>query len=277
MRGDFQADGCGRLHWRWMIRAIALIALASLVACNRTPAKAPRAELHVAAAANLTRVLGELAGDYERRTGVHIVPSYGATTQLSQQIENGAPFDVFMSADTQHVEELAAQGFAVAGTPAVYGRGVLVLWAPRRPDVRKLDELAGPKNMVIIVARPELAPYGAASVQALKNMGIWDKVAKRVAYAPSISVAKQWADTGNGDVAFTAMSLILDEPGNYFLIDPALYKPIEQEVCVLKSAAKPDIARAFEQFVLGPGAREIFRRYGYGLPPQPAGKGTSAR
>jgi molybdate transport system substrate-binding protein len=122
------------------------------------------------------------------------------------------------------------------------------------------------------VARPELAPYGAASVDALKNMGIWDKVAKRVAYAPSISVAKQWADMGNGDVAFTAMSLILDQPGNYFLIDPGLYKPIEQELCVLKGASKPDLARAFEQFVLGQDAREIFRRYGYGLPPQKMGQ-----
>jgi molybdate transport system substrate-binding protein len=105
-------------------------------------------------------------------------------------------------------------------------------------------------------------------------MGIWDKVAKRVAYAPSISVAKQWADTGNGDVAFTAMSLILDQPGNYFLIDPALYKPIDQEMCVLKNAARPDLARAFEQFVLGPDAREILRRYGYGLPSRKAGQGS---
>lgn len=263
-----------RLHWRWMFRSLLLIALASLTACNRTSAHAPQAELHVAAAANLTRVLGELAGAYEHRSNVRIIPSYGATAQLAQQIENGAPFDVFMSADTQHVDELSTRGFAAAGTSVVYARGVLVLWAPKRPDVRKLDELAGPKNMVIVVARPELAPYGAASVEALKNMGIWDKVAKRVAYAPSISVAKQWGDTGNGDVAFTAMSLILDEPGNYFLIDPGLYKPIEQEMCVLKGASKADLARTFEQFVLGPDAREIFRRYGYGLPPQKSGQGS---
>jgi molybdate transport system substrate-binding protein len=257
-----------------MFRALLLIAVASLVACNKTPARAPEAELHVAAAANLTRVLGELASTYEHRANVRVIPSYGATAQLAQQIENGAPFDVFMSADTRHVDDLAARGFAVAGTPAVYARGVLVLWAPKRPDVRKLDELAGPKNMVIVVARPELAPYGTASIEALHNMGIWDKVAKRVAYAPSISVAKQWADTGNGDVAFTAMSLILDQPGNYFLIDPALYKPIDQEMCVLKNAARPDLARAFEQFVLGPDAREILRRYGYGLPSRKAGQGS---
>src|SRR5581483_11788518 len=188
-----------RLHWPWMTRVLPLFALASLIACSRTPDRAPEAELHVAAAANLTRVLGELASVYERRARVRIVPSYGATAQLNQQIENGAPFDVFMSADMQHVDALVRSGFAAPGTSAVYARGMLVLWAPRRPDVRKLDELAGPKNMVIIVARPELAPYGAASVEALKNMGIWDKVAKRVAYAPSISVAKQWADTGNGD------------------------------------------------------------------------------
>jgi molybdate transport system substrate-binding protein len=251
-----------------MRRAVLCIAACSLIACNPAP-QAPRgAELHVAAAANLTRVLGELGAEYQSRANVRIIPSYGATAQLAQQIENGAPFDVFMSADRQHVGDIASRGFALPDTAAVYARGVLVVWAPRRPDVRKLDELDGPKKMVIVLARPELAPYGAASVEALKNMGIWDKVEKRVAYAPSISVAKQWADTGNGDVAFTAMSLIMDEPGNYFLIDPNLYKPIDQEMCVLKNAASAAAARAFEQFILGHDAREILRRYGYGLPQQ---------
>jgi molybdate transport system substrate-binding protein len=245
-----------------------VLALCLLAGCNRAPQAPVGAELHVAAAANLTRVLGELGAEYRRSANVRIVPSYGATAQLAQQIENGAPFDVFMSADRQHVDQLTNRGFTVPGTAAVYARGVLVVWAPRRPDVRKLDELDGPKNMVIVLARPELAPYGAASVEALKNMGIWDKVEKRVAYAPSISVAKQWGDTGNGDVAFTAMSLIMDEPGNYFLVDPNLYKPIDQEMCVLKNAADSAAARAFEQFILGHDAREILRRYGYGLPQQ---------
>jgi molybdate transport system substrate-binding protein len=246
--------------------AILWITVCLLAGCNQTPHAPPAAELHVAAAANLTRVLGELGAEYQRRANVRVIPSYGATAQLAQQIENGAPFDVFMSADRQHVNEIASRSLALPETAAVYARGVLVLWAPRRPDVRKLDEIDGPKNMVIVLARPELAPYGAASVEALKNIGIWDKVEKRVAYAPSISVAKQWADTGNGDVAFTAMSLIVGEPGNYFLIDPNLYKPIDQEMCVLKNAANPSQARAFEQFTLGQDAREILRRYGYGLP-----------
>lgn len=252
--------------------AVLLMVVLSIIACSRKQDRPPAAEVHVAAAANLTRVLAELAAEYQRRTNVRIVPAYGATAQLAQQIENGAPFDVFMSADTDHVASLVTRGFAAPDTAAVYARGVLVVWAPRRPDVRTLDELAGPKNMVVIVARPELAPYGAASVEALRNMKIWDKLVKRVAYAPSISIAKQWADTGNGDVAFTAMSLILDEPGNYFLIDPALYKPINQEMCVLKSAANAENARSFERFVLGPDARELLRRYGYGLPSQAGGQ-----
>jgi molybdate transport system substrate-binding protein len=257
--------------------AVCLLAAYVLTGCNRTPPAPSGGELHVAAAANLTHVLGELGAEYQRRTNVRIIPSYGATAQLAQQIENGAPFDVFMSADRLHVNEIASRSFALPDTEAVYARGVLVLWAPRRPDVRKLDELDGPKNMVIVLARPELAPYGAASVEALKNMGIWDKVEKRVAYAPSISVAKQWADTGNGDVAFTAMSLIVNEPGNYFLIDPNLYKPIDQEMCVLKNAANPAQARAFEQFILGQDAREILRRYGYGLPQPASQPANSAR
>lgn len=253
-----------------MRRLLAAVSALVFTACGHTGAPTPAAQLHVAAAANLTRVLAELGTAYRRRANVEVVPSYGATAQLTQQIENGAPFDVFMSADTQHVEELEKRGLAAPGTADIYARGVLVLWAPKRPDVQKLDELAGPKNLVIVVARPELAPYGAASVEALKNMGIWDKVQKRVVYAPSISVAKQWGDTGNGDVAFTAMSLIVNQPGNYFLIDPKLYQPIEQEMCVIKNTANLSRARDFEQFVLSPDAREILRRYGYGLPPQAA-------
>src|SRR5690349_948326 len=138
-----------------MFRLLLLIVLSALAGCNRTPARSAQPEIHVAAAANLTRVLGELAGEYERRSNVRIIPSYGATAQLAQQIENGAPFDVFMSADTQHVDDLVSRGFAIDVSVAVYARGVLVLWAPRRPDVRTLDELAGPKKMVIILARPE--------------------------------------------------------------------------------------------------------------------------
>ena len=256
---------------------ICVLTACLITGCNRTPPTPPAGELHVAAAANLTRALSELGAEYQRRVNVRIVPSYGATAQLAQQIENGAPFDVFMSADRRHVDQIAARGFALPDTAATYARGVLVLWAPRRPDVRNLEELDGPKNMVIVLARPELAPYGAASVEALKKMGLWDKLEKRVAYAPSISVAKQWADSGNGDVAFTAMALIVDEPGNYFLIDPGLYTPIDQEMCVLKNAANPATARAFEQFVLGGDAREILRRYGYGLPQPASQPGNSAR
>ncbi len=249
-----------------MRRTLAVLAALYLASCSRSSPSGSLPPLHVAAAANLTRVLAELGSSWERRSHSQVVPSYGATAQLTQQIENGAPFDVFMSADTEHVEQLAARGFVTPGTAGVYARGVLVLWAPKRPDIQKLDELTGPKNMVIVIARPELAPYGAASVEALKNMGIWDKVQNRVVYAPSISVAKQWGDTGNGDVAFTAMSLIINQPGNYFLIDANLYKPIEQEMCVLKNAANANRARDFEQFVFSAAGREILRRYGYGLP-----------
>src|ERR1017187_6477808 len=117
------------------------------------------AELHVAAAANLSTVLPDLSTAFERQTKVHIVPSLGATAQLTQQIENGAPFDVFLSADVEHIDQLIKTGFVISNTRAIYARGQLLVWAPRRPDLHTLDDLTKSDVRAIAVAKPELAPY----------------------------------------------------------------------------------------------------------------------
>src|ERR1700733_8042853 len=130
-------------------------------------------EIHLAAAANLRGVLDEIAGAFQAKAGIHVVPTIGATAQLTQQIENGAPIDVFLAADTQHIDELVAKGLAEAESRAIYARGQLVLWAPSRPDITALRDLAGPQVKQVGCARPELAPYGAAAVQALKKDGLW--------------------------------------------------------------------------------------------------------
>src|SRR6185312_1066999 len=135
---------------------------------TRLAAPAPQPELHVAAAANLSNVLPELSAAFEKKTGIHIVPSMGATAQLTQQIENGAPFDVFLSADVKHVDQLAAKQLITPGTRAIYARGELVVWAPRAPAVRNLTDLAKPDVHSIAIAKPELAPYGAAAIATLK-------------------------------------------------------------------------------------------------------------
>lgn len=245
--------------------AICVISGLLLQSCARPVPAQP--EVHVAAAANLTRALAEIGAAYQKSSHVRVVPSYGSTAQLTQQILAGAPYDVLLAADTEHVDQLIKSGACLADSRAVYARGQLVVWAPKRPDFRVLSDIAGPNVLGIIVAKPELSPYGAAAVEAMKNAGLWDKLQSRnVVYAPNISAAKQFVDTGNGDVAFTALSLIIDQPGNYFLIDEKLHQPINQALCIAKSATNLSGARAFTAFLAGDAGFAILQRYGYGRP-----------
>ena len=239
---------------------------AMLEACGRT-APPLQAELHVAAATNLTSALSDIDAAFEKSAGIRIVPSYGATALLTQQIVNGAPYDVLLAADTDHVDQLIKSGDALADSRAIYARGRLVVWAPKRPDFRTLADIVGPNVLGIIIAKPELAPYGAAAVEAMKNAGLWEKIqSKNVVYAPSVSAAKQYVDTGNGDAAFTAMSLIIDQPGNYFLVDEKLYHPIDQALCITKNTKELSAARSFTAFLASDAASAIFRRNGYDRP-----------
>ena len=223
-------------------------------------------EVHIAAAANLRDALADIARGFQTKTGVHVVPTIGATAQLAQQIENGAPVDVFLAADTQHVDQLISKGAADPGTRAIYARGTLVLWAPSRPDIKSLRDLAGAQVKQVGCARPELAPYGAAAVQALKKDGLWEAVERKLVYAQSISAAKQFADSGNTAAAFTALSLVYNLPGHYVKIDDGLHDPLDQALCIVKQTPQPDYARRFRDFILSAAGRAILSRYGYGLP-----------
>jgi molybdate transport system substrate-binding protein len=229
--------------------------------CGRAPEKR---EIHVAAAANLQTALAAVARDFASKTAIHVVPTIGATAQLTQQIDNGAPVDVFLAADTEHVDQLVAEGVADPGSRAIYARGRLVLWAPQRPDIKSLADLASPQVNQIGCARPELAPYGAAAIQALKKAGLWTAVEPKLVYGQSISAAKQYADSGNVAASFTALSLVYDQ--HYILIDERLYNPIEQALCIVKQSTQAESARRFCAFLLGEEGQAILAKYGYAKP-----------
>lgn len=245
-------------------RARLVIASAVGLVVSLPAVAAPQqAELHVAAAANLSHVLVDLSSAFEHRTGIRVVPSFGATAQLEQQIENGAPVGVFLAADVEHVDELIKGGFAEPSTRAIYARGQLVVWAPRHPELSSLAGLENASVRVIAVAKPALAPYGAAAVETLHHARLWDKLKDRVVYAPSVSVAKEFADTGNADAAFTASSLTATETGHSFPVDESLHKPIEQALCIVRNSKEQSGARSFTAFLASPEARAILKRYGY--------------
>ncbi len=250
-------------------QAVLLSALVSLLACScAAPKPAEHAKLTVAAASNLTGVFDEVATAFRAETGVEVVLSYGSTAQLSQQIENGAPFDVFAAADTEHIDQLVTKGKLLADSRSIYARGQLALWAAETVEieVRKLDDLLRPEIRFIAIAQPELAPYGKAAVEALKATGLWDRLQPKIVYASNINMARQYATTGNADVAFTAYSLVLKDGGQVVQVDANLYSVIDQGLGIVTASSQQNAAKQFTAFLAGAQGRAILRKSGYEIP-----------
>src|SRR5438445_775659 len=205
-----------------------------LVGCGRDGSSKP--EVTVAAAANLTDVFQRIGPRFEAETGIHPVFSFASTAQLARQIESFAPFDVFAAADSEHVDQLDREGLLLAGSRAVYARGVLALWIPPRSAAARavrIEDLAAPEARVIAIAKPELAPYGQAAVDSLQRLGIWQQVQPKIVFAENISMAKQYGAAGNADAVFTAYSLVLHESGKVIRVDESLHRPIDQELGIV--------------------------------------------
>ncbi len=231
-------------------------------------AQQDKPRLTVAAAANLTEVAHELGAQFESRTGIQTVFSFGSTAQLTQQIENGAPFDVFLAADAQHVEQLDQKKLLAPGSRTAYADGVLALWMPSAATaVKGIEDLVSPDVHVIAVAKPELAPYGAASVEALRSAGLFDKVKAKIVYANNINTAKEYGTSGNADAVFTAYSLVLKVPGKVIRVDPKLYRPIVQDLGIIAASGHKTEAAKFTDFILHGKGRGILGNFGY-QPPQ---------
>jgi molybdate transport system substrate-binding protein len=247
-----------------MRRLLLLLPALMTLACGSRATLPAKDEINVAMAANLTLVFAELDQIFERQTGIHLVTSFGATTQLAQQIEHGAPFDVFAAADTEHVDELSRKGLIFDDTRAIYARGKLVLWVPgSHTPVNRLEDLARPAVTHIAVANPQLAPYGRAAVETLHALHLWETVEPRIVYGQNVSMATQYAATGNADAAFTALALVYDRAGRKIEVPANLHAPIDQAIAVLRSSAKPEQARKFVAFIASQQAREVFKRHGY--------------
>lgn len=246
-----------------------LVALAALLAHGGfAQDKSARREVSVAAASNLTDVFREVGTQFEAATGIHPVFSFAATAQLARQVENGAPFDVIAAADSEHVEALDAKGLLAAGSRAVYAVGVLALWIPpgSRARIATLADIARPEVKVIAIAKPELAPYGAAAVESLRHAGLWEKVQARVVYGENINAVKQYGASGNADAVFTAYSLVVKEAGRIVPIGEEAHKPIAQALGILRASKNPDAAKAFTAFLLRGKGREILAGSGYRVP-----------
>ena len=241
----------------YLSRVLACLALAM--------GPASGAEILVAAAANLNGVAQELALQFQKQSGIKVIFSFSSTGNLARQIENSAPFDVFLAADTTHLIDLERKTFIVPGTRAVYARGRLVLWS-NSAGISSLNDLTRKWVRYIALAQPDSAPYGAAALETLHRLNLWDQLRPKLVYAENINMARQYAITGNAEAAFTAYSLVIQAGGHVLMVDERLHQPIEQALGIVKGCKNPDGARRFTQFVLSPASAGIWEQYGYLAP-----------
>ena len=244
---------------------VLLLAAALGLSCSSNDSRNDQRELIVAAAANLTNVSSEIGVRFTEKTGGRVIFTFGATADLAKQIENGAPFDVFVAADTVNVERLQRQGLLASDALQIYARGRLVVWTPAGSQLRlqSIHDLAKPEFERIAIAKPDLAPYGAAAVQCLRTAGLWEQLMPRVVYGQNVAQVKQFAATGNAEAGFIPMALVKRDEGAFLEINQSLHQPIEQAAGVVKNSSKQTSAQQFVDFLLSEEGQRILEAAGY--------------
>lgn len=244
------------------------LAFLVLLAVSASGTAAGAAETNVAVAANFTAAANDIAAAFEKATGHKAILSFGSSGKLYTQIVNGAPFQVFLSADDIRPAQAEKEGFGVAGSHFTYAIGKLVLYSADPALVygegAVLSKPGGFEK--IAIANPETAPYGAAAVEVLKAKGLYDSLSAKIVQGDSIAQAHQFIATGNAQLGFVALSQVVGEKtGSQWLVPDDLYRPIRQDAVLLKTGEGNEAASAFFAFLKGPEARKIIEGYGYAL------------
>ncbi|MEX2627858.1 MAG: molybdate ABC transporter substrate-binding protein [Ilumatobacteraceae bacterium] len=227
----------------------------------------PPETITVAAASDLRIAFRELGEVFTADTGIDVTFSFGSSGQLREQIVNGAPFDLFASANVAFVDDVIAAGHGDVDTKADYALGRIALWAP--PGVEppaSIDELADPRYGSVAIANPEHAPYGLAAEQALASAGVLDEVADRLVYGENISDTLRIARSGNVDVGIIALSLVIAADDPYVLVPEHLHEPLRQALVVTGEGAAGVAAARFVDLVASDSGREVMNRFGFALP-----------
>ncbi len=249
-----------------------LFALATLLYMWR-PAAASAAEIKVAAAADLTFAFQDVAARFQEQTGNSIKLTYGSSGNFFAQIQNGAPFDLFFSADVGYPKKLEAAGLIEPGTIYEYASGKLVIWVPNASNLdlsRGLATLLDPGIRKIAIANPQHAPYGIAAVAAMRHAAVYDKIKSKLVLGENISQAAEFVQSGNADAGILALSLALapamKDKGRYVEIPATDYPPIIQAAAILKSSRNQQLANQFMKFIKQPDTIALMARYGFSIP-----------
>jgi len=230
-------------------------------------------EIMVAAAADLSSVFPQVAEKFEKETGKKVTLNFGSSGQFLLQIENGAPFDVFFSADVQYPQRLEAEGLTQAGSMYKYAVGKLVLYVPKGSAVdpsQGLRALLSPGVKKIAIANPQHAPYGRAAVEALKKEGLYDALQSKLVLGENISQAAQFVQSGSADAGIVALSLALSpamkSAGRFAELSASSYTPLEQAAVILKSSKDKATAALFLDYIRKPEIVSLMAQYGFVVP-----------
>ena len=229
-------------------------------------------DITVAVAANVQYTFEELKTEFQKETGINVKQIIGSSGKFTMQIENGAPFDVFLSAEMDYPKTLEKEGLTYH-SPKIYAYGTLVLWTMNNVDLSKgIEAVTDPAVRKIAIASPNTAPYGCQAVNALKHYNLYGEVLKKLVYGESIAQANQFITSKAADLGFTAKSVVLapnmKDQGKWIEIDKDAYEPIAQGAVILKHAQKEHLqeAQKFFDFLFTKEAQEILKKYGYVLP-----------
>jgi molybdate transport system substrate-binding protein len=237
------------------------------------PQDAVAEEITIAAASDLNFAIKDVIAEYEQVTGHHVKLSLGSSGNFYAQIQNGAPFDLYFSADIGYPKKLEEAGLIVPGSVYRYAVGRIVLWtnhASRRDVSKGMDVLRDPAVKKIAIANPKHAPYGRAAVAAMQHFKVYDEAKDRLVLGENISQAAQFIESGACDVGVIALSLALaptmKAAGTYWEIPSDAHPPLEQGAAILKSSKQQETAKQFLEFMRGTQGQEIMKRYGFTLP-----------
>ena len=251
-----------------MIRASRLAPTALIALFTLGSAQA--AEVQVAVAANFTAPIQAIAADFEKDTGHKLVAAYGATGQFYTQIKNGAPFEVFLSADDTTPQKLESDGDTVKGSRFTYAVGTLALWSAKEGYVdAKGAVLKKNEYQHLSIANPKAAPYGLAATQVLAKLGLTEQVKSKLVEGQNITQAYQFVSTGNAELGFVALSQIYKHgkvsSGSAWIVPGEMHDPIKQDAVILNKGKDNPAAKALVDYLKGPKAAAVIKSYGYQL------------
>lgn len=245
------------------------VRLASLIFTFSLTAAAQADEISIAVAANFTDATRDIVPLFEKATGHTVKVSFGSTGKLYAQIEHGAPFEVFLAADSKRPKRAEGEGLAVEGSRFTYAMGKLALWSPKAGAFDDAETYLKSGNFKrVAMANPKTAPYGLAAQQVMQHIGVWKPLQPKLIRGDSIAQTFQFAATANTEVGFVALSQVnawKKSEGTKWEIPQSYYAPIEQQAVLLKKGADNKAAKAFLDFLKSDEARAVITGYDYGV------------